>query len=53
MAVLLKVCMLILQDKLGLKVMDQQNKLHFLATDGDHLQLRTEWFIENIVMKFL
>lgn len=36
-------------DKLGLKEMDEQRKLVFLATEGEHLQFTKEWFIENIV----
>nr|XP_002125680.1 palmitoyl-protein thioesterase 1 [Ciona intestinalis] len=36
-------------DQLGLKAMDQNGQLVFLATDGDHLQFTNEWFITNII----
>jgi palmitoyl-protein thioesterase len=36
-------------DWLGLKEMDKQNKLKFLATNGDHLRFTDQWFIENII----
>ncbi|KAG8230141.1 hypothetical protein J437_LFUL010633 [Ladona fulva] len=41
------------QDRLGLRQMDKAGKLHFLALDGEHLQFEEEWFIENIVKRFL
>jgi len=41
------------EDWLGLKEMDQNGQLTFLATIGDHLQFTKEWFIENIVTPFL
>jgi len=41
------------KDLLGLKAMDAAGKLHFLSTDGNHLQFTKEWFIQNIVNKFL
>lgn len=44
---------LYLEDRLGLKTMAEQGKLKFLAVDGDHLQLSTEWFIKNIVLIYL
>lgn len=40
-------------DTLGLKTLDKSGRLHKLATDGDHLQFKTEWFLENIVSKFI
>lgn len=36
-------------DQLGLKNMDMNGKLVFLATNGDHLQFTNEWFIDNII----
>ena len=33
--------------------MAEEGKLQFLAVDGDHLQLSTEWFINNIVKIYL
>ncbi|ELU18250.1 hypothetical protein CAPTEDRAFT_166676 [Capitella teleta] len=41
------------EDKLGLKSMDSDGKLHFLSIDGDHLRFSDEWLIENIIQKFL
>lgn len=43
---------LYLEDRLGLKTMAEQGKLQFLAVDGDHLQISTDWFIKNIVLKY-
>uniref|UniRef100_H2YIF6 palmitoyl-CoA hydrolase n=1 Tax=Ciona savignyi TaxID=51511 RepID=H2YIF6_CIOSA len=37
------------EDQLGLKIMDNNGQLVFLATDGDHLQFSNEWFIANII----
>merc|ERR1711976_527458 len=42
-----------IEDKLGLKELDEAGKLHFLELDGDHLQFSAEWFIENIVKVYL
>jgi len=41
------------EDWLGLKEMDSNGKLTFLATIGDHLQFTEEWFIQNIATPFL
>jgi len=40
------------EDLLGLKEMDQQGKLHFLAVDGDHLQI-SDTFLEMLINKFI
>lgn len=32
--------------------MDEQKKLVFLETPGDHLQFTDDWFIENIINKY-
>ncbi|GJQ68262.1 putative palmitoyl-protein thioesterase [Trypoxylus dichotomus] len=42
-----------INDRLGLRRMDSQRKLHFLAVPGNHLQFEWNWFKENIVEKFL
>lgn len=34
---------------LGLEYLNEQGRLHFLSTVGDHLQFTDEWFVENIV----
>ncbi|XP_033214610.1 palmitoyl-protein thioesterase 1 [Belonocnema kinseyi] len=41
------------EDRLGLKEMDEQGKIHFLSIDGNHLQFSDRWFIENIIKKYL
>ncbi|XP_057669447.1 palmitoyl-protein thioesterase 1 [Diorhabda carinulata] len=40
-------------DRLGLKKMDEESKLHFLEVEGDHLRFPWTWFEENIIEKFL
>lgn len=42
-----------LEDRLGLKEMDEAGKLHFLTQDGNHLEFTDEWFLEEIVDKFV
>ncbi|XP_042233701.1 palmitoyl-protein thioesterase 1-like isoform X2 [Homarus americanus] len=44
---------LYIEDRLGLKEMDETGKLHFLTQDGDHLDFTDEWFLEEIVDKFV
>lgn len=41
------------KDLLGLQALDKSGRLFKLATDGDHLQFKEEWFLENIVSKFV
>ena len=40
------------EDRLGLKQMFKQGKLHFIEAPGDHLQIKDELF-QQIVDKFL
>lgn len=42
-----------LQDWLGLKEMDEAGKLVFLTQPGDHLEMTDEWFLEEIVDKYV
>ncbi|XP_011502224.1 PREDICTED: palmitoyl-protein thioesterase 1 [Ceratosolen solmsi marchali] len=44
---------LYIEDRLGLKEMDANGKLHFISLDSKHLQFDIEWFIEAIINKFL
>lgn len=44
---------LYLDDKLGLKTMDQEGRIHFLSVPGDHLQFTEEWFLNVILAKYL
>ena len=41
------------KEKLGLKKMKEDGKLKFIEIEGNHLQFRNEWFIENIVNAYL
>jgi len=41
------------EDWLGLKELDESGKLHFIGTEGNHLQFTEEWFINTIVWPFL
>jgi len=41
------------KDLLGLKTMDQRNKLVFLDVAGDHLQFTSEWLQKEIIDKYL
>lgn len=42
-----------LEDRLGLKKMEQAGKLVFLSTEGDHLRFSDKWFIEKIITPYL
>lgn len=41
------------QDRLGLKEMDEAGKLHFLSVNADHLQFTGDWFVDEVIHKFL
>jgi len=41
------------KDRIGLKQLEQQGKLAFLAVDGDHLRFSEEWFTTEIINKYL
>ena len=41
------------QDWLGLKAMDEQGQLVFLAVDGDHLRFSDQWFSNEIIQVYL
>ncbi|XP_030745828.1 palmitoyl-protein thioesterase 1 [Sitophilus oryzae] len=40
-------------DRLGLKAMNESNKLKFLSTPGNHLKFQWDWFEENVVDPYL
>ncbi|KRY42733.1 Palmitoyl-protein thioesterase 1, partial [Trichinella spiralis] len=40
-------------DRLGLLQMEKDGKLHFLKTDGDHLEFTEKYFISKIMNKFI
>nr|NP_001298989.1 palmitoyl-protein thioesterase 1 precursor [Papilio xuthus]BAM18109.1 palmitoyl-protein thioesterase 1 [Papilio xuthus] len=44
---------LYVQDRLGLKKMEESGKLVFLSTPGDHLQFPQDWFVEKILQPYL
>jgi len=44
---------LYIQDWLGLKKLNDTNRLHFLSVVGEHLQFTKEWFIQQIVTPYL
>jgi len=44
---------LYLTDRLGLKVLEESGRLHFLSVHGDHLQFSEEWFLNEIVHPYL
>merc|ERR1712037_395375 len=41
------------EDRIGLKALDESGRLHFLDVGGDHLQFPRQWFIDNIINVFL
>lgn len=43
---------LYLEDRLGLRVMDQLGKLHFYEVDGEHIQFSKKWFNETIISNY-
>lgn len=40
---------LYIKDQLGLQAMKQSGQLVFLQTEGNHLQFKREWFVENLL----
>src|SRR3989338_5802424 len=44
---------LYVQDFIGLKVLNESNRLIFLSTEGNHLKFTPEWFRTQIVDPFL
>jgi len=43
---------LYLEDWIGLKTLDESGKLHMFEVPGDHLQVSTQWLIDEIIHKF-
>jgi len=41
------------EDRIGLKFLNEQNRIHFLSVDAGHLQMPAGWFEDNIINKFL
>lgn len=42
-----------LKDKLGLKKMKEDGKLAFLSTEGNHMHIDRDWFVENVFEPYL
>ncbi|KAK9891902.1 hypothetical protein WA026_017386 [Henosepilachna vigintioctopunctata] len=41
------------EDRIGLKRLDEQKKLNFISTEGNHLEFNWKWFERNIVDTYL
>lgn len=41
------------EDRIGLKTLNDSGRLHFLAVDGDHLQINEQQFVTEVIDKFL
>ncbi|KYM94494.1 Palmitoyl-protein thioesterase 1 [Cyphomyrmex costatus] len=41
------------QDWLGLRTMENAGKIYFLSLPTDHLQFTADWFIKNIIKRYL
>ena len=48
----LRESLLYVEDRIGLKALDEAGKLHFMDVEGDHLQFSRQWFIDNIINVF-
>lgn len=42
-----------LKDKLGLKQMKDDDKLVYLSTEGNHMQISKPWFVDNVIEPYL
>lgn len=42
-----------LQNKIGLRTLNKSGRLHFLAINGDHLRMSEEWFVKQIIKRYL
>lgn len=42
-----------LEDRIGLKALDEAGRLHLLEVEGDHLQFTRQWFVDEIINVFL
>ncbi|XP_033314470.1 palmitoyl-protein thioesterase 1 [Bombus bifarius] len=41
------------EDRLGLKMLHDSGRIHFLNVHGNHLQFTEDWFVDNIIKKYL
>lgn len=42
-----------IKDKLGLKQMKDDDKLVYLSTEGNHMQISKPWFVDNVIEPYL
>lgn len=42
-----------LKERLGLRAMNEEGKLVFLALEGNHMQINLPWFVENVIEAYL
>jgi len=42
-----------LEDRIGLKALDEAGRLHFYEVEGDHLQFSRDWFVQEIIRVYL
>ncbi len=43
----------IVKDLLGLQELDSRGAIFFEQNEGDHMQFTIDWFVQNIVLKYL
>ncbi|RTG86937.1 palmitoyl-protein thioesterase [Schistosoma bovis] len=41
------------EDRLGLKVLDKRGDLHLIEKTGEHLNFTNQWFIDNILIRYM
>jgi len=41
------------EDRIGLKALDESGRLHLLEVEGNHLEFSRQWFIDNIINVYL
>ena len=42
-----------LEDKIGLRTLDESGRLIFMDVVGNHLQFSDEWFLDEIILPYL
>ena len=44
---------LYVEDRIGLKTLDESGRLDLLEVDGEHLQIDEQFFVNNVIKKYL
>ena len=44
---------LYIEDRIGLKTLDESGRLHLMEVEGNHLEFSRQWFIDNIINVYL